>query len=367
MFLQILLLVSSTYGQSSQKNVCLNLADYAFSQLSTNCWHNPDVGSTPVSVLIEFQVKNNIFQSEIIKRHGFPFESHQVITEDGYKLGLFRIKNSGRPVFLQHGIACTCLSFLSIGNNSLAFKLHNAGYDVWLGNFRGTIYSNKHNNSKISEENYWDFSFYEMGIYDVTAMIEFVSKTVENKQKIIYIGHSMGTTASFVYAITRKNHSERNLDALISLAPVVYLKHAYFPISNFVSLAQPIQESIPMFMTQAPAGTSMKTIQHYSQEIKTGQFQLFDYGTLNQGKYGSENPPILDPAQVQIPVYLLYGNKDAIGDEMDVFELFRRLMTKKIIKKIPESDETNFKHLDFLYGRDINYLYKPLFEIINAV
>ncbi|XP_044267833.1 lipase member K-like isoform X3 [Tribolium madens] len=357
--------------------------------------------------------------SEIIKRHGFPFESHQVITEDGYKLGLFRIKNSGRPVFLQHGIACTCLSFLSIGNNSLAFKLHNAGYDVWLGNFRGTIYSNKHNNSKISEENYWDFSFYEMGIYDVTAMIEFVSKTVENKQKIIYIGHSMGTTASFVYAITRKNHSERNLDALISLAPVVYLKHAYFPISNFVSLAQPIQaiasffhihnlgmsnaekvtsrfntclnsfqklrceimteimmalnldslpaESIPMFMTQAPAGTSMKTIQHYSQEIKTGQFQLFDYGTLNQGKYGSENPPILDPAQVQIPVYLLYGNKDAIGDEMDVFELFRRLMTKKIIKKIPESDETNFKHLDFLYGRDINYLYKPLFEIINAV
>nr|XP_015839157.1 PREDICTED: lipase member K [Tribolium castaneum] len=325
--------------------------------------------------------------------------------------------NAGRPVLLQHGIACTCLSFLSLGNNSLAFKLYNAGYDVWLGNFRGTIYSNKHNNSNISEENYWDFSFYEMGIYDLTAMIEFMSKTVGNKRKIIYIGHSMGTTAAFVYAIKRKNHSEKNLEALIALAPVVYMKHVYFPISGLAPFAQPIQavanflhihnlgmsnaekvtnrfntclnslkklrcevmteimmalnldslppESIPMFMTQAPAGTSVKTLQHYSQLIQNGQFQLFDYGNKNREKYGHEKPPILNPGAVAIPVYLLYGNKDAIGDESDVFELFGRLGAKKILKKIPGRDETNFKHLDFLYGRDINYLYEALFEIIN--
>jgi triacylglycerol lipase len=51
-----------------------------------------------------------------------------------------------------------------------AFKLLEAGYDVWLGNQRGTKYSlghTKYNQNK--DKAYWEFSFPEMGDFDAPA------------------------------------------------------------------------------------------------------------------------------------------------------------------------------------------------------
>ena len=56
----------------------------------------------------------------------------------------FRIKGDGPPVFLQHGIADTADSFILRGEKSLPIRLAKAGYDVWLGNQRGTTHSKKH-------------------------------------------------------------------------------------------------------------------------------------------------------------------------------------------------------------------------------
>lgn len=55
-----------------------------------------------------------------------------------------------------------------------AFALSREGYDVWLGNSRGNKYSEKHLNPKISGEKYWDFTFEEMGTYDLPASFEYV-------------------------------------------------------------------------------------------------------------------------------------------------------------------------------------------------
>jgi len=44
------------------------------------------------------------------------------------------------------------------------------GYDVWLGNQRGTKYSRTHKTlNPDHDQSYWRFSFPEMGRYDARA------------------------------------------------------------------------------------------------------------------------------------------------------------------------------------------------------
>jgi lysosomal acid lipase/cholesteryl ester hydrolase len=76
-----------------------------------------------------------------------------------------------------------------------AFVAARAGYDVWLGNSRGNTFSNKHTtlDPDHDAEKYWDFSWYEMGMFDQPANIDYIRKKTGD-QKIAYIGHSQGTT-----------------------------------------------------------------------------------------------------------------------------------------------------------------------------
>ena len=55
-----------------------------------------------------------------------------------------------------------------------AFVLAREGYDVWLGNNRGTDPSYKHlEYDPINDgEKFWNFSWQELGRYDLPAFIE---------------------------------------------------------------------------------------------------------------------------------------------------------------------------------------------------
>jgi lysosomal acid lipase/cholesteryl ester hydrolase len=63
-----------------------------------------------------------------------------------------------------------------------------AGFDVWVGNNRGNIYSRGHL-SKTAEGDFFDYSFWELGKYDLPAMIDRIRKETK-LDKIAYIGHS---------------------------------------------------------------------------------------------------------------------------------------------------------------------------------
>jgi len=88
------------------------------------------------------------------------------------------------------------------GHKSIAFRLVDKGFDVWLNNSRGHLMSlehecfdmrSKNKKHKAQSKKYWDFSFHEHGIYDQPALWNFVLKKTGVKQ-LQYVCHSQGFT-----------------------------------------------------------------------------------------------------------------------------------------------------------------------------
>ena len=107
----------------------------------------------------------------MIAREGYPVETHLIITEDCYHLQMHLIPygkdipgngqntTEKRPVvYLQHGFLCSSADWvMGIPEKSLGYILADAGFDVWLGNFRGNTYSKGHCSLLPSQKDFWHF------------------------------------------------------------------------------------------------------------------------------------------------------------------------------------------------------------------
>jgi len=117
------------------------LNDFDINYLKPESWQYQDVATDP-----DF---DKTFE-QIVRENGFKFESHPVTTDDGYILNVYRInsnetKPGAKAVFLQHGIVDSADCWVMHRPDvAPAFQLVNKGYDVWLGNQRGTKYSMGH-------------------------------------------------------------------------------------------------------------------------------------------------------------------------------------------------------------------------------
>lgn len=100
-----------------------------------------------------------------------------------------------------------------------------AGYDVWMGNSRGTEASRSHvslspNGRKQKE--FWSYSWHEIGIYDLSASIDHILN-LTNYKKLHYIGFSQGTTSFLVLTSMRPEYNDKIIEANL-LAPVAFLE-----------------------------------------------------------------------------------------------------------------------------------------------
>ena len=71
----------------------------------------------------------------------------------------------------------------------LPLQLYDEGFDVWLGNNRGTEYSQQHDVYTTKDMEFWLYDWAEMGTYDGVANVSKV-KELTGHDKILYLGYS---------------------------------------------------------------------------------------------------------------------------------------------------------------------------------
>lgn len=120
--------------------------------------------------------------------------------------------------------------FLSLIFICEAYLLADDGYDVWMGNMRGSKYSMKHQTLSAFTKEFWEFSFHEMGIYDLPALINYILVIVQ-KPALFYVGHNQATTALLVLLSSRPEFNVKVMQAHL-MAPIAYMDFPQ-PILSF--------------------------------------------------------------------------------------------------------------------------------------
>lgn len=216
----------------------------------------------------------------MIERDGYPCEVHFISTDDGYILQLHRIpqrnyiENKTTPVLIQHGLLGSSADFLLLGPNkalgklimfknkygysfchfkgelfSLAYLLADEGYDVWLLNCRGNIYSRMHKTlDPDTNSSFWNFSFYEIGIYDLPAAIDYILNVTKSKN-VFHIGHSQGTTSFYVMCSERPNYNLK-VKSHFGYSPVAYMGNIFSPVMKVFSYLLKVTQVNGLFKFQ---------------------------------------------------------------------------------------------------------------------
>ncbi|XP_046963435.1 lipase 1-like [Vanessa cardui] len=356
--------------------------------------------------------------TELSDLYGYSSEEHNVITEDGYILTIFRIngrncaqKFKRTPVLLMHGFLQSSDAWLDAGPNAgLAYLISDACYDLWVGNERGNYYSRRHNRLDPDKDpKFWQFSVDEIGFYDIPATIEYVLKYTK-EDKLNYIGYSQGATTFFVMCSERPGYCAK-ANVFIGLAPAARMSNTksvpfrvffeglgqqekvlgtigIYEIFAKGSLSQEFlsflckfsatsellcgtgqalldsfhpgsinNETLSVLFGHFPAGTSVHNIARYGQNIRSSNFQKFDYGSAqNLNIYGIKQPPHYNLSAVTIPSVVLYGNNDNLVDKEDIFWLTNQFPNVLEIKKV---SDPLWNHFDNAYSQFTKELIFP--------
>lgn len=167
------------------------------------------------------------YYENIIREQGYFFERHKIITQDGYINTAWRITSSNynpklTPVIINHGLLDNSYTFLAMYKNySLPYLLAEQGFEIWMTNNRGSIFSYEHliyDSFQINSP-YWEFTVHELSKYDLPANIEYV-KNVTGFSKVNYIGHSQGGFMMLLGQIMDPDYYNSNILNLVTLGTV---------------------------------------------------------------------------------------------------------------------------------------------------
>ncbi|XP_077531262.1 gastric triacylglycerol lipase-like [Haemaphysalis longicornis] len=322
--------------------------------------------------------------ADVIRKYGYKAEVHKVTTEDGYILEVDRIPVASEtntstrmsPILLLHGVQGNAANWVAnLPSQSPGYLIADAGFDVWLLNQRGVPESNFHKTLTTDDEEFWQWSFDEIGRYDVPAVVDHILN-VTGSSKVGLLGTSQGFTNALVFLSMCPEYNDK-VNILIGYAPVANLTHftsmARF-ITPFAEVIQAVNDvftnggflvssqqqknviatvcnsplrdlcyaplallfgrnlkqlngtRIPVYLANAPAGTSTQDIVHFVQIT----------------------PPAYPLEKIQVPVALFRGKADLWADPRDIDDLVQTL--HHVIVSDVTVPDPRFGHLDFVFA-----------------
>ncbi|ODM88618.1 Lipase member N [Orchesella cincta] len=107
---------------------------------------------------------------------------------------------------------------------------------------------------------------------------------------------------------------------------------------------------------------------HFGQNGRSCSFRYYDRGTVEnlRRRYGQAEPPSYNLTAITAPVYIFWGEQDALITPPDIQRLASKLSPATLRGVYRVNDDT-FNHYDFVVARDANVLvYKPLIELIKG-
>ncbi|KAH8331251.1 hypothetical protein KR067_013272, partial [Drosophila pandora] len=342
-----------------------------------------------------------------INLHNYPGEKYYVETPDGYILTLFRIpyspslRNEHLPkkvVFLQHGLIGSSDSWLLTGPQyALPYVLSNSGYDVWLGNSRGNLYGRKHTKFSPKNEEFWKFTFHEMGLYDLPAQIDYVLK-ITRQEELYFVAHSVGGT-EFLVMLSEHPQYNKFFRSVHLLAPLHFCKHIKSKLWSMVAKASPLMrdeqysassltssamnmlcklalsslcqnimldliggnssyisdEIRPRIASVESMGVSTRLMKHFAQLYESDHFAKYSYGNEeNIKRYGHDTPPdyILRNVKPAGLFYVYHSETDDLVSNTDMNHLTMAVLNI-LLRRVPVA---NWNHLDFVFAREAEKL-----------
>ncbi|CAM6121294.1 unnamed protein product [Calypogeia fissa] len=358
--------------------------------------------------------------TELIEPNGYECHEYSATTGDGFILGIQNMparctgapgKNS--PVLLQHGLTAGGDNWVNNSpKESLAYILVDDCFDVWIANSRAIQWSHGHEYLTPADEAYWAWTYDELASYDLKASTELVYNA--RKQKMSYVGHSLGTTVFFAGLTQGKFNTtiREYVNAGVMLAPIAYSSHQSapaltatielystpetytkgameydnyettqlicgLPLINptacFIGFTLSVgdtsytnQSRLGFYTQYFPQPTSTFNLNHLSQGLNRGNFAKYDMGAVNNTKaYGQPTAPNYDVTTFPADLPMLYvtGGIDAIADPKDVAYLLSLLPSSNRVV-FPLS---NYGHTDPIFGYHAWVdVYPKLIEFLSA-
>ncbi|CAM6120250.1 unnamed protein product [Calypogeia fissa] len=358
--------------------------------------------------------------AELIEPNGYECHEYNATTGDGFILGIQNMparctgapgKNS--PVLLQHGLTAGGDNWVNNSpQESLAFILVEACFDVWIANSRAIQWSHGHEYLTPEEDAYWAWTYDELASYDLKASTELVYNV--RGKKMSYVGHSLGTTIFFagltegMFNTTIREY----VNAGVMLAPIAYSSNQSaialratvelystpetytngameydnydatqlicgLPLINptacFIGFTLSVgptsytnQSRLGFYTQYSPQPTSTFNYNHLSQGLNEGNFAFYDMGAdKNNKSYGQPTAPNYDLTKFPADLPMLYvtGGIDAIADPKDV---------AYSLSLLPSSNRevfplSNYGHTDPIFGYHAYVdLYPKLIQFLTA-